>query len=396
MNIFKDLDPTLTESEKVNKRQASVRNFRSKSTSQPSPNSPFFSPLIFDPNVVGQKNCENLVGQISLPVGIAGPISTTIKTNNGRVKLKDLLIPLATTEGALVASINRGAKLLDMTGSVVTIKNVGMTRAPAFECQNIEQAASLVKWITNNLTDLAKIGESTSEHITYLDCRLFQKDNLVFARFAFDTDEAMGMNMVTIATAKIAGYILKKNEDVSCPALSGNVCADKKTSLLNRKLGRGRWVTVKASISSDLINSILKTTVKDLLSTYHAKIVVGSKLAGLSGANMHIANAASAILAATGQDIAHTVDISQGSLTLKVSKTGISAKLSLPTVPVGTVGGGTGLPAQTAARNLIYGGAVTSDILATSLALAALAGELSGLAALSTNTLASSHAKLAR
>lgn len=396
MNIFADVSKELKEQDKIQLRQKLIAQFRLNSVTSLNQESPFFTPLLFDQNVAGQKNCENLVGQISIPVGVAGPISASLKINNIVTKLENLLIPLATTEGALVASINRGAKLLNLLNPMVEVKNVGMTRAPVFKCSSKVSAKKLVTWINNHTDELAEIGESTSSHLTFLSCQLIQKDNLVFARFAFDTEEAMGMNMVTIATDKIASAIIKNNPEVTCPALSSNVCVDKKTSSLNRKLGRGRWVTVTTSISRDLVESILKTTVVKLLETYEVKIVIGSKVAGLAGRNMQLANVASAILAATGQDIAHTVDISQGTLTLKKDGEEIKAKLSLPSVPVGTIGGGTNLETQRTARNLISNQVVTSNVLASTIALACLAAELSGLAALSTNTLSSSHAKLAR
>lgn len=397
MSIFSGINKNISEVEKVKTRQEILQKFRSESENINFSTSSFFTPLLFDLSIVDQKNCENLVGQVSIPVGIAGPISTTLTSDKNATKLIDLLIPLATTEGALVASISRGCKLLNLSEKTkVHIKNVGMTRAPVFACPDSNLAKNLASWIKDNLTKLGTLGESTSNHLTYLNCQIFQKNNLVFTRFAFDTGDAMGMNMVTIATAEIVRYVISKNPRVTCPALSSNVCADKKTSLLNRRLGRGRWVSVTSYIPEELIKTILNTTVSDLLSTYHAKIVIGSRLAGLSGQNMQIANSAAAILSATGQDIAHTVDISQGSLTLKAHKIGVYARLSLPSVPVGIVGGGTGLEAQKTARNLIYHGKVTSDILAATIGLAALAGELSGLAALSTNTLASSHKHLAR
>lgn len=393
MSIFKSIEKNLSEVDKVTKRQTILHNLRPTTPLD----SPFFNPLLFDANIVGQKNCENLVGQVSLPVGVAGPISATMKAEGQTTNLTDLLIPLATTEGALVASINRGIKLLQhANNTTVSIKNVGMTRAPVFQCQNSKLAIQLVDWIKHNLPKLAKTAESTSAHLTYLNCRLYRRENLVFARFAFDTDQAMGMNMVTIATTAIAETIIKQNPGVTCPALSSNMCTDKKTSALNRRLGRGRWVIVSTHLPNQLITSILKTTPDSLLSTYQAKIIVGSKLAGLSGANMQIANVAAAILIATGQDPAHTVDISQGSLTLKFQGEGISAQLSLPSVPVGVIGGGTSLNTQSTARGLISQLPITSDMLAAIIGLGSLAGELSGLAALSTNSLACAHKQLAR
>jgi hydroxymethylglutaryl-CoA reductase (NADPH) len=393
MSIFNSIPKDLPESKKISQRQQILRKLRPAVPSD----SPFFTPLLFDENLAGQKNCENLVGQISLPVGLAGPVSATLKVKGQIIPLTNLFLPLATTEGALVASLNRGAKVLNQAeATTVTVTNVGMTRAPVFACPDSQSALSLITWIKSHLRELADLAESTSSHLTYLSCRMYRRNNLVFARFAFDPDEAMGMNMVTFAASAIAEAVIKANPHVTCPALSSNICADKKTSALNRRLGRGRWVTVTTHLSESLITTLLKTTPAALLSTYHAKIVVGSKLAGLSGANMQLANAASAVLAATGQDLAHTVDISQGTLTLTSASGGVSASLSLPSVPVGTVGGGTGLTTQSVARSLISLEPVTGDVLAAVIGLACLAGELSGLAALSTNSLARAHAQLAR
>ncbi len=397
MSIFSSINNSLPPQAQVKARQLILSNLRSQSKNPPLSQSNFFKPLLFDLDKVSQINCENLVGQISLPVGIAGPLSATLVTDSYQTTLGGLLIPLATTEGALVASINRGCKLLNEAGTtIVTIKNVGMTRAPVFKCQTSSMASQLATWIKTNKAHLGSIGVSTSHHLKFLDCQVFIKENLVFARFAFQTGEAMGMNMVTLATAKIVSHVIKQHTDVTCLALSSNVCTDKKPSSLTRRLGRGRWVKVTCTIPNILIQTILKTTPLALMETYHAKVVVGSRLAGLAGRNMQIANVASAILAATGQDIAHTVDISQGSLALRQNHTSITAKLSLPTVPVGTVGGGTWLETQATARTLISDQLVTPDILATIIGLGALAGELSGLASLSSNSLAASHLRLGR
>ncbi len=385
MSIFSGINNTLD-------RQTALHKSRVLDSS-----SPFFGPLLFHQDLVSRQSCENLVGQVALPVGVAGPVHCLLTTSGKTTHYCDLLIPLATTEGALVASINRGCKLLASLDQVsVTIENVGMTRAPVFECPNAQKARDLVAWITLRLAQLGKLGESTSHHLTYLSCQIFQKDSLVFTRFAFNTSEAMGMNMVTIACQAITDHILAQNPSVKCLAISSNLCTDKKASLLNRELGRARKLTLTCHLPNVMVESILKTPSADLYRTYHAKIVVGSKLAGLSGRNMQIANVACAILAATGQDIAHTVDISQGSLTIKKIKSGLSVKLYLPTVPVGTVGGGTYLSAQQTALRLISKAPVTSDLLATTIGLGCLAGELSGLAALCSNTLSSSHQRLGR
>ena len=227
----------------------------------------------------------------------------------------------------------------------------------------------------------------------------------VFIRFSFDTDKAMGMNMVTIATQKawesLSEKLTLEHKDfgVKLLALSGNLCTDKKQAAINTLLGRGWWVQAEVLLSSDVLRTVLKTTAKEFSDVHHAKNLIGSHLAGGAAQNMQIANAAAAILIATGQDAAHVVDVSQGTTIVEHSEQGLYVSVTLPTVPVGVVGGGTWLPTQKTARQLIIKDqeqGPTAAQLAAAVSVAALAAEVSGVAALSSHDLAKAHRELGR
>lgn len=357
-----------------------------------------FEDFLFDPEVAGSKNCENLIGQVAIPLGVAGPVWFDLRADKKqRGKQEQILLPLATTEGALVASVNRGCKALSQASLVeVVVEQVGMSRAPVFNCPSPIVAQKFVSWLEDNQAKLAKSAETTSSHLKFLSWQIFREDNLVFVRFNFDTDQAMGMNMVSIGVQRILGEVQAAFPTVKMTALSSNMCTDKKVSGLNRRLGRGRRVRARVLVAESVLEEVLKTTLESFLLTYHDKIEVGSRLAELLGANMHFANIGAAMLLATGQDIAHSVDLSAGDTAAKVVDGQLELAVDIPSLPVGVIGGGTGLTTQAQARALIASDRVDSDLLSATIGVGILAGELSGLAALSSNTLACAHQQLAR
>ncbi|HKY74032.1 MAG TPA: 3-hydroxy-3-methylglutaryl-CoA reductase, partial [Patescibacteria group bacterium] len=149
----------------------------------------------FDPTIVGSHNCENLIGSVELPLGIAGPI--TIKHQSLQ---HPVYVPLATTEGALVASVNRGMKALEESGGVqVTVKYSGMSRAPVFLCKDGATAAEFDLWLHDTQQKLWEKAQETSKHLKMLEMRTWIVGRHLYARFTADTDQAMGMNMITVA-----------------------------------------------------------------------------------------------------------------------------------------------------------------------------------------------------
>jgi hydroxymethylglutaryl-CoA reductase (NADPH) len=344
-----------------------------------------------DLETVSAKNCENLIGSIEIPVGVAGPL--LIKQLSHEV-----FIPLATTEGALVASVSRGCKALSLSGRAsCLVEYKGMTRSPVFACQDGRSANELVAWIKTHESVLKKTAEATSSHLKYLSYQSWIRGRHVYLRLVFDTDEAMGMNMATIASDAVSREIVAASDGVKLIALSSNVCTDKKDSVINSLFGRGYWVQAECFIPDEVLTSVLKTTADFMLETHTAKNLVGSNLAGSLSQNGQVANILAAIYLATGQDPAHVVDGSKAFLNLEKTDGGLYVSLTLPSLELGTVGGGTYLPAQTEARKLIGNGNMpTATELASVVGAACLAGELSLLASLTTNTLAKAHKALGR
>lgn len=334
--------------------------------------------------------CENLIGATSIPLGVAGPIHIKGEKIKG-----DYYIPLATTEGALVASVSRGGKAVSMSGGILTgVETVGVTRGPVFEVDNISEGLKFKKWIHNNFQLLQKESKKTSSHITLLKSEVRMVGMYVYIRFYFDCDQAMGMNMVTIATEKIA-ELIKKETKIRCISISGNYCVDKKPSWLNFISGRGKRVWAQAVIQQDVLEKVLKTTSKDLFDVWFSKCVMGSIMSGAIGFNAHFANIVAAFFAATGQDLAHVVEGSLGVTTSKVLPNGdLYFSVYLPSVMVGIVGGGTMLQIKKEAVSIMK--VTSSDALAQVLAGAVLSGELSLLASLQEGSLAKAHAILGR
>jgi len=180
-------------------------------------------------------NVENMIGTARLPVGVAGPV-----TVEGSAATGEYHLPLATTEGALVASVNRGTALLDAAGGVTTrVTKTGMTRAPVFRVDGVVEAAAVTEWVEGNTDALRETAEETTSHGELIAVDPYVVGDSVFLRFAYDTKDAMGMNMVTIAT-EAACDLVESETAAELVALSGNLCADKKPAAINAIEGRAR------------------------------------------------------------------------------------------------------------------------------------------------------------
>jgi len=343
---------------------------------------------------IAVKNCENLIGSISLPVGCAGPALFEFESISHEV-----YIPLATTEGALVASINRGLKAIRLAhNGKVLIEKKGISRAPVFRCLSGSHASEFLQWINNHEQHIKKIAELTSSHVKYLSHHSFIRGRHIYVRFSFDTDEAMGMNMATIASQAISEYCCTHFPNIQLIALSSNVCTDKKDSMLNMLLGRGFWTQAECVISAQILQDTLKTNAQHMVQTHIQKNLVGSNIAGSFSQNAQVANVLAALYLATGQDPAHVVDGSRAMLSMEILEDqSLYVGLTLPSIIVGTIGGGTYLPAQTQARKIIGdGNEISSKLLAAVAGMTSLAGEISLLASLTEGTLSKAHQKLGR
>lgn len=332
------------------------------------------------------RNIENLIGATQIPLGVAGPLLV-----NG----KNFFIPLATTEGALVASISRGCKAVSESGGAnVFIENVGITRGPVFKLKNLAEAMRVEIWIEKNMKELAKEAKFTSSHLKLLKAEFSVLGRNLFVRFYFDTADAMGMNMATIATQKIVEIIEKKTK-ARCISLAGNFDIDKKPAWLNFIQGRGKKIWAEAILDKKVIRDVLKTTPERIVEVVHTKNHLGSAVSGSLGFNGHFANIIAAIFLATGQDPGHIVEGSLGITTAEELDQGdLYFSIYLPSLVVGIVGGGTELPAQQEALKIL--GVKKVVEFAESLGAATLAGELSLISSLAEGTLAKAHQKLGR
>ena len=337
------------------------------------------------------RNIENLIGATQIPLGIAGPLA--IKNSNS--KIKNYYIPLATTEGALVASISRGCKAMTEAGGAgVVIEDVGQTRGPVLKVEGLEHGIQAKNWIENNFKLLAQTTQQTSSHLKLLKTLVEMVGRNLFVRFQYSTTDAMGMNMVTIASEK-AVKLIEQETAAECISLAGNFDIDKKPAWLNFIEGRGKKVWAEASLDKKVVKEVLKTTPQKIAEVVYRKNQLGSIMAGSLGFNAHYANIIAALFIATGQDPAHVVEGSLGVTTAEVLDNGdLYFSIYLPSLVVGTVGGGTHLPTQQEAISLMN----VRDVLEYSQVVGAcvLAGELSLIASLAEGTLAKAHQKLGR
>src|SRR5579871_3588813 len=230
---------------------------------------PHIATFSLDEKIASTRHCENMIGAVQVPLGVAGKLAFNQKES----KNKEYFIPLATTEAALIASVNRGCKAITLSGGVTAMSHkVGITRAPVFAVENISKGQEFVIWVEKNKKILKSVIESISDHLTLIDIRSWQLGKNVYLRFRMDSQEAMGMNMATIAVQKVVEYI-EKHVRIRCVALSGNMCVDKKNSALNFIEGRGYTVLADAVIPSDILSSVLKTSAEELAEVAQRKIV---------------------------------------------------------------------------------------------------------------------------
>ncbi len=338
-------------------------------------------------------NIENMIGATQIPLGIAGPVKV-----NGEHAKGSFYLPLSTTEGALVASVNRGCSVINKSNraEVVIIKNA-QTRSILFKVSSVKEIKNFSQWVKNNFQLLKKIGEENERFLEILNIESYNVGLNIWLRIKANTNDAMGMNMVTIAGKKIADYILKNYPNIEFVSESGNMCVDKKPSAMNLIKSRGKKVIASVNIPNEVVEKVLKTTADKLIDLNYRKNLLGSAASFSLGYNAHFANIIAAMFLATGQDIAHTVNGSLGFTTVEKAANGINFTVTLPDLHVGTVGGGTGLPTQIECLKILdcqgAGNPPGSNAnkLAEIIATAVLAGEISLLAALCTKDLSSAH-----
>jgi hydroxymethylglutaryl-CoA reductase (NADPH) len=338
-------------------------------------------------------NIENLIGTVKLPVGVAGPLRV-----NGLHAHGDYLVPLATTEAALVASYARGANVITRAGGAAAVMvSEGVLRSPVFVFSDIVEAGLFVGWAAERAEALREAAEATTRHGKLEAIEPFIDNDTVFLLCRYTTGDAAGQNMVTIATEALCRAVLD-----GCPVtprhwfIEGNFSGDKKASYLGLITGRGRKVSASVTIPETLVESCLNVTVDRLLD-YARVAQLGATLSGQIGAQGHYANGLAGFYIATGQDAACVAESAVGMTRMERREGGLFMSVTMPNLLVGSVGGGTGLPSQRAALELMgLAGSGKAAALAEVAACLCLAGEISIMAALAAGDFTRAHHRLAR
>ncbi|XP_071861570.1 HMG coenzyme A reductase [Bombus fervidus] len=339
--------------------------------------------------------CENVIGYVPVPLGIAGPLLVDGELYH---------IPMATTEGCLVASTNRGSRALLKCGVTSRVVADGMTRGPVVRFPNIVRASEAMAWMQDpeNFKEMKENFDLTSRFARLTKIHIRIAGRHLFIRFVATTGDAMGMNMLSKGTEKSLNTVKEHFSDMEILSLSGNFCTDKKPAAVNWIQGRGKSVVCEAVVPADIVTNVLKTSVHALVDVNISKNMIGSAIAGsVGGFNAHAANIVTAIFIATGQDPAQNVG-SSNCMTLMepwgADGSDLYVSCTMPSIEIGTIGGGTGLPAQGACLAMLgVQGAHTDEPgenasrLARIICATVLAGELSLMAALTAGHLVKSH-----
>jgi hydroxymethylglutaryl-CoA reductase (NADPH) len=346
----------------------------------------------FEPEVT-QGNIESFFGVAQVPIGLAGPIRI-----KGEHAAGEFLVPLATTEGTLVASYNRGIKVVNLSGGVTcTVSDDRMQRAPVFVFPSAREAREFRNWVQAHLGEIAQAAEATSTVAKLLDIDIFLASRFAYLRFNYATGDAAGQNMVGRATFAACSWILDHLDGVERFYLESNLATDKKHSQINIMRTRGKRVIAECVVKRDVLVQHMRVEPESL--QYHAQISnVGSFLSGANNNGAHSPNGITAMFIATGQDVANVAESSSGILYTELTPDGdLYMSLTIPSLIVATYGGGTGLPTQQECLRMM--GCVGRDKvkkLAEIVAGVALAGEISLGSAISSLDWVSSHEKYGR
>lgn len=356
----------------------------------------------YDFSVASRACCENIIGYVPIPVGMVGPLLV----NN-----EEVFPMMATTEGALLASVNRGCKVIKQAGGTITslFKNE-MSRAPCLSFDSAAQSLQCAQWIKDpyNFSILKEAFESTTRFGKLVNLSTHPAGRLLYVRFGAETGDAMGMNMVSKGCEATLKIILQNFPTSRVESISGNACTDKKPSAMNWINGRGKSIIAECKIDEEILLSNFKCTAQELADLNVKKNLIGSCVAGsIGGFNAHAANVVAACFIASGQDAAQVVEGSQTMTLLEVRKRSdetvyLHASVTMMSLEVAAIGGGTNLEPQKSILNSMLG--KCDDLapgekackLAAVIASTVLAGELSLMSSLRKGDLVQSHLKLNR
>jgi hydroxymethylglutaryl-CoA reductase (NADPH) len=335
-------------------------------------------------------NIENYIGVAKIPIGLVGPLKV-----KGLHAYGVFYVPMATTEGALVASYTRGSIVTYLSGGITSWSLVErVSRVPAFKFNNLIEIGKFTIWVSNQFEKFKEITKNTSNHAELEDIMINISGNIIFISLDFNTKDAAGQNMTTIITDNICRFILENSpiKPVSY-FIESNLSGDKKASYLSYMFVRGRKVVSEAIIDSKLIEKYLNTT-SEKINEYVNLATMAAMQSGTLGAQGHYANALAAIFIACGQDVACVSEAAVGITRTELIGRDLYISVNIPNLIVGTVGGGTSLPTQRECLEIIgcYGESKANKF-AEIIGAAILAGELSLIASISANDFAQAHKK---
>lgn len=341
-----------------------------------------------------EHNIEHFIGTAKIPLGLVGPLRV-----NGLFAQGDYYVPLATTEAALVASYGRGVSVIaDAGGASAMVVNEGVGRSPAFAFAGFEEVGRFFGWVLQHREDIARAAQSTTRYGKLVDLQFAVEGNHVYVLMLYQTGEAAGQNMATIATDAAVKWILANSPIAPRNAyIEANFSGDKKASAQSLQLVRGKKVTAEVVLPAPLVRRRLHATPEQMVAYSHVA-VTGGVLSGTLGIQGHYANGLAALFIACGQDAACVAEAATGITRLEVTREGaLYASVTLPNMIVGTVGGGTGLPTQRACLDLMkLHGPNSARALAEVAACLCLAGEISIVAAITAGEFVQAHVRLAR
>jgi hydroxymethylglutaryl-CoA reductase (NADPH) len=327
----------------------------------------------FDPGIA-QGNIENFIGVAQVPLGVAGPLLV-----NGEHARGEFYVPLATAEGTLVASYNRGMRLLRESGGVTTtVMADKMQRAPAFLFESAREAREFAAWLDEHFAEIKQMAESSTRAGRLLDIEKYSASRILFCRFNYTTGDAAGQNLTGKATAVACEWIRANYPKLQHYFLESNFATDKKSSQVNMLRTRGKRVVAEATIPRDLIQEIMHADTELL---WRARLVsnLGGFMSGANNNGAHSANGITAVFIATGQDVANVAESSAAFNYGELLPNGdFYFSVTIPSLIVATYGGGTGLATQRECLELLgcYGKGKVMKF-AEIIAATVLCGELS-------------------
>src|SRR3954471_3542857 len=289
-----------------------------------------------------QGNIENFVGAAQVPIGLAGPLLV-----DGEHAQGEFYVPLATAEGTLVASYNRGMKLLREAGGVkTTVLDDAMQRAPAFLFADAREARDFGAWLDEHFDEIREVAESTTKSGKLIDIEKYSASRILYTRFNYTTGDAAGQNLTGKATAAAGAWITEQYPGIEHFFLESNFATDKKTSQVNMLNTRGKRVVAEARISNDLMEQHMHAAT-DLMFRARQVSNLGGFMSGVNNNGGHSANGITAMFIATGQDVANVAESSAAFVFAELLEDGdYYYSVTIPSLIVATYGGGTGLATQ--------------------------------------------------